>query len=204
MIADILNLSIVNLLIHRNRKIASEMKCDSFYGFFQILLYQSSKVFYHIFFIIFIVIFTVKNIQYINVIMNNHIATGSQICKTDTENPPNKKPILKQQNNKNSYIKPKRSFNWRGNWHWLSVKVGMGNRGTEWGEWWECRESGWERGEPGWERGESRWECGESGWECRESGWFFVRIFVFLASAKIPERERSISPSSLYGQLPDY
>ena len=95
MIADILNLSIVNLLIHRNRKIASEMKCDSFYGFFQILLYQSSEVFYHIFFIIFIVIFTVKNIQYINVIMNNHIATGSQICKTDTENPPNKKPILK-------------------------------------------------------------------------------------------------------------
>ena len=111
MIADILNLSIVKLLIHRNRKIASEMKCDSFYGFFLILLYQSSEVFYHIFFIIFIVIFTVKNIQYINVIMNNHIATGSQIRKTDTENPPNKKPILKQQNNKNSYIKPKRSYN---------------------------------------------------------------------------------------------
>ena len=24
----------------------------------------------------------------------------------------------------------------------LSVKAGMGNRGTEWGEWWECGESG--------------------------------------------------------------
>ena len=31
-----------------------------------------------------------------------------------------------------------------------------------------------------------------------------VRIFVFIASAKIPEREGSISPSSFYGQLPDY
>ena len=27
---------------------------------------------------------------------------------------------------------------------------------------------------------------------------------LFTASAKIPERERSISPSSCYGQLPDY
>ena len=32
---------------------------------------------------------------------------------------------------------------------WLSVKAGMGSRGTEWGE---CRESGWE------------W------WKCREEG----------------------------------
>ena len=50
----------------------------------------------------------------------------------------------------------------------------MGNRGTEWGEWWkcgECRESGWECGEPGWECGELGWECGELGWECGESGW---------------------------------
>ena len=30
-----------------------------------------------------------------------------------------------------------------------------------------------------------------------------MRIFVFIASAKIPEREGSISPSSFYGQLPD-
>ena len=65
----------------------------------------------------------------------------------------------------------------------LSVKVGMRNRGTEWGEWWECV---------------------ESGWECRESGWFFVRMFVFIASAKIPEREKSISTLSFYGQLLDY
>ena len=27
---------------------------------------------------------------------------------------------------------------------------------------------------------------------------------LFIASAKIPEREGSISPSSFYGQLPDY
>ena len=103
----------------------------------------------------------------------------------------------------------------------LSVKEGMGNRGTEWGEWWEHGESGWERAESGWEREESRWECGESGWECGEcgetgrecgelgwengeSGRFFVRIFVFIASARTPECEGSISPSSYYGQLPDY
>ena len=73
----------------------------------------------------------------------------------------------------------------------LPVKAGMGNWGTEWGE-------------SGWERGESRWECGESEWECGESGWFFGRIFVFTASAKITEREGSISPSSFSGQLPDY
>ena len=29
-------------------------------------------------------------------------------------------------------------------------------------------------------------------------------IAMFIVSAKIPEREGSISPSSLYGQLPDY
>ena len=40
----------------------------------------------------------------------------------------------------------------------LSVKAGMGNRGTEWGEWWECGKAGRE-----W------WECGESGWEWGES-----------------------------------
>ena len=65
----------------------------------------------------------------------------------------------------------------------LSVKAGMGNRGTEWRELWERGESGWKRG---------------------ESGWFFVRIFVFIVLTKIPEREGSISPSSFYGQLPDY
>ena len=65
----------------------------------------------------------------------------------------------------------------------LSVNIGMRNRGTEWGEWWECL---------------------ESGWECRESGWFFVRMFMFIASAKIPEREKSISTLSFYGQLLDY
>ena len=43
-----------------------------------------------------------------------------------------------------------------------------------------------------------------SGCECGESGCFFVRIFMFIASAKIPEREESISPSSFHGQLPDY
>ena len=30
---------------------------------------------------------------------------------------------------------------------WVSVKAGMGNRGTEL---WECEESGWECGESGW------------------------------------------------------
>ena len=30
------------------------------------------------------------------------------------------------------------------------------------------------------------------------------KIVLFIASAKIPEREGSISPSSFYGQLPDY
>ena len=65
----------------------------------------------------------------------------------------------------------------------LSVKAGMGNRGPEWRELWERGESGWKRG---------------------ESGWFFVRIFVFIVLTKIPEREGSISPSSFYGQLPDY
>ena len=40
----------------------------------------------------------------------------------------------------------------------LSVKAGMGNRETEWGEWWECGKAGRE-----W------WECGESGWEWGES-----------------------------------
>ena len=40
----------------------------------------------------------------------------------------------------------------------LSVKAGMGNRGPEWGEWWECGKAGRE-----W------WECGESGWEWGES-----------------------------------
>ena len=49
----------------------------------------------------------------------------------------------------------------------LSVKAGMGNRGMEWGEWWECRETGWECEESGWECGESGWECRESGWKCR-------------------------------------
>ena len=39
----------------------------------------------------------------------------------------------------------------------------MGNRGTEWGEWWQRAESGWERGESRWEWEESRWECGEWG-----------------------------------------
>ena len=29
-------------------------------------------------------------------------------------------------------------------------------------------------------------------------------ITMFIVSAKIPERERSISPTSFYGQLPDY
>ena len=27
---------------------------------------------------------------------------------------------------------------------WLSVKAGIGNRWTEWGEWWGCGQSGWE------------------------------------------------------------
>ena len=31
-----------------------------------------------------------------------------------------------------------------------------------------------------------------------------IRCIVFIASAKIPERAASISPSNLYGQLPDY
>ena len=30
------------------------------------------------------------------------------------------------------------------------------------------------------------------------------KIVLFTASTKIPEREKSISPSSFYGQLPDY
>ena len=30
------------------------------------------------------------------------------------------------------------------------------------------------------------------------------KIVLFIGSAKIPEREGSISPSSFYGQLPDY
>ena len=38
----------------------------------------------------------------------------------------------------------------------------------------------------------------------QESEWFLVRIFAFIASARIPESEESISPSSFYGQLPDY
>ena len=37
-----------------------------------------------------------------------------------------------------------------------------------------------------------------------ESERFFVRIFAFIALAKIQESEGSISPSSFYGQLPDY
>ena len=31
----------------------------------------------------------------------------------------------------------------------LSVKAGMGNRGTEWGEWWKRVESGWDAGNQG-------------------------------------------------------
>ena len=31
-----------------------------------------------------------------------------------------------------------------------------------------------------------------------------VRVFVFMSSAKIPERERSISLSNFDGQLPDH
>ena len=31
-----------------------------------------------------------------------------------------------------------------------------------------------------------------------------IRCIVFIASGKIPEREGSISPSSFYGELPDY
>ena len=30
------------------------------------------------------------------------------------------------------------------------------------------------------------------------------KTVLFIASIKVPERERSISPSSFYGQLPDY
>ena len=30
------------------------------------------------------------------------------------------------------------------------------------------------------------------------------KIVLFIASAKIPEREGGISPFSFYGQLPDY
>ena len=30
------------------------------------------------------------------------------------------------------------------------------------------------------------------------------KIVLFIASAKIPEREGDISPFSFYGQLPDY
>ena len=33
----------------------------------------------------------------------------------------------------------------------LSVNDGMGNQGTEWGEWWECGESGWEWEKSAWE-----------------------------------------------------
>ena len=32
---------------------------------------------------------------------------------------------------------------------WLSVKARMGDRGTEWREWWECGESGWDSGNQG-------------------------------------------------------
>ena len=53
----------------------------------------------------------------------------------------------------------------------LSVKAGMGNQGTGWGEWWEYGESRRECGESGWECGESRREWGETGWEWGESAW---------------------------------
>ena len=51
-----------------------------------------------------------------------------------------------------------RSQPFRCNNRGLSVKAGMGNRGTEWGKWWECGEAG-----RGW------WECGESWWEWGKS-----------------------------------
>ena len=44
----------------------------------------------------------------------------------------------------------------------LSVKAGVGNQGTEWGE------SGWECGQSGWECAEYGWESGKYGWECCE------------------------------------
>ena len=53
----------------------------------------------------------------------------------------------------------------------LSVKAGMWNWGTEWGEWWERGESGRECGGSGWECRDSEWECSEWEWECGESGW---------------------------------
>ena len=98
----------------------------------------------------------------------------------------------------------------------LSCKSRNGDLGNECGKWWERAESGWKHRESRWECREWGWECWEcrkfswlgwkfweSGWEYRELGWFFLRIFVFIALAKIPEREESISASSLYG-LPDY
>ena len=58
---------------------------------------------------------------------------------------------------------------------WLSVKAGMGNRGTEWEEWWECGESGRECRESGWECEESGWECGELG-----VGIMGIRVKIFV------------------------
>ena len=34
--------------------------------------------------------------------------------------------------------------------------------------------------------------------------YLLLRCIVFIALGKIPERERSISPSNFYGQLPNY
>ena len=54
----------------------------------------------------------------------------------------------------------------------------MGDRETEWGEWWERGESGWECGESGGEW----WESGESGGECGELGVGMrgIRVTIFV------------------------
>ena len=101
----------------------------------------------------------------------------------------------------------------------------MGNRGMEWGKWWERRESGWERGGSKWECRKSWWKfekCGESRWEWGDWGanagnqganarnqggnagnqgdslWESSCLLLRLKSRRA---RGSISPSSIYGQL---
>ena len=46
----------------------------------------------------------------------------------------------------------------------LSIKAGISNRGMQWGEWWECGESGWECGKWQCECGDQSRNVGKRGW----------------------------------------
>ena len=79
-----------------------------------------------------------------------------------------------------------------------------GDRGTEWWNDGNAGNHGENAGNQGGNAEKGGGNEGNQGGECGELGWFFVRIFLFIASAKILESEGSISPSSFYGQPPHY